>query len=346
MNKLAIYGDIKCIYDLMNYTIITDIDTDKIDDILKNPNYVLCFKINNNSDFLYNDLTINYDKFPWKTYYKLNTELISNDINMNNKKNAWNHWIKYGKQDERSFSYINNTNNHRARFGNLFFINMCLHLFSIKYNLKSSYKYEVQFDKLGINFYSGSNIYKKNLLLTESCFENLLENNVKPKNIIINNNVWFHTDRFCKIINTYFIQNNIFEKVKKRNLFKNRYNNNNDLFIHLRLGDVENKTRKLHLYIENMINTLKFNKGYIASDNTNHVMCQHFIHKYNLCVINKDEVKTIMFGSTCKHIVLTGGTFSWLIGFLATTEPQNIYYPEIKEKWFGDIFRFNNWCKK
>ena len=51
-----------------------------------------------------------------------------------------------------------------------------------------------------------------------------------------------------------------------------------------------------------------------------------------------------MFGSTCNNIVLSGGTFSWLIGFLAI-KSENIYYPEIKQKWYGDIFSFSNWKK-
>jgi len=51
-----------------------------------------------------------------------------------------------------------------------------------------------------------------------------------------------------------------------------------------------------------------------------------------------------MFGSVCKNIILGGGTFSWLIGFLALSN-SNIFYPELKEKWYGDIFSFNNWNK-
>jgi hypothetical protein len=49
-----------------------------------------------------------------------------------------------------------------------------------------------------------------------------------------------------------------------------------------------------------------------------------------------------MFASTCNHIVLSGGTFSWLIGFLAFFS-KSIYYPRIKNKWYGDIFIFPHW---
>jgi len=49
-----------------------------------------------------------------------------------------------------------------------------------------------------------------------------------------------------------------------------------------------------------------------------------------------------MFGSTCQHIVLSGGTFSWLIGFLGFF--SDVYFPSNREKvWYGDIFVFPRW---
>lgn len=336
------YGKLISIYDLENHKLIRDISKLNENELFNNKKYVLCFKIENEEDFTYNDLNITFDKFPWKTYYKINRELISKTTINNTKNNAWHHWYYYGKREERSYTYINNTNDHRARFGNLFFLNMCLHLFSIKYNLKSSYKYINQFNELGINFYRGDNIYDKNYLLTDNNFENLLESDASPKNLIVNNDVWFHTNHFCKIIKNYFDKNNLFKKVMEKNYYKSMYNNNNDLFIHIRLGDVENRTKKLLTYFEKTIKSLNFNKGYIASDSINHEICVYLSKKYNLSFINENEVKTIMFGSTCKNIILSGGTFSWLIAFLAI-KSEKIFYPEIKEKWYGDIFSFTNW---
>jgi len=338
------YGKLIYIYDLEKHVLIKDIENN-LEEFLKNPNYVFCFKIENKKNFLYNDKYITFDKFPWKTYYKLNYELISKDKCDNTKKNAWNHWITYGKNEDRSFSYINNTNDHRARFGNLFFLNMCLHLFSLKFNIKSTYKYEKEFNELGINFFKeGKHVHKKNLLLTDYNFENLLESNILSKNVIINNNVWFHTSRFCKIIKKNFIENNVYKKIMAKNYYRDRYNNNDDLFLHIRLGDVENITKELLKYFDNTITRLKFNKGYIASDNINHEICLYLCNKYKLNVINENEVKTIMFGSTCKNIILTGGTFSWLIGFFSM-KSSNVFYPELKDRWYGDIFSFSNWEK-
>ena len=92
------------------------------------------------------------------------------------------------------------------------------------------------------------------------------------------------------------------------------------------------------------IKSLKFNQGYISSDNINHELCKKLINEFNLLIINRSEAETIMFGSTCNNIILSGGTFSWLIGFFALNS-ENIHYPDLKDKWYGDIFSFSNWKK-
>lgn len=337
------YGKLVYLYDLGKHELIEK-EKISVDNLLNNPNYVLCFKIEDYEDFKYNDLNIEFNDFPWKCYYKLNREFMSINSKNNTKNNAWHHWTNYGKKEERAFSFINNTNVHRARFGNLFFLNMCLHMFSQKYDLKCSYKNETEFNKLGIYFNKGTKIYKKNILLTDYNFENILESDISPRNVIINNSVWFHTNRFCKMIKEYFEKNNIFSTIMKHNIYRRRYGKNNDLFIHVRLGDVSDKTKHLEDYYINTINVLKFDRGYITSDNINHDICQSLIRKYNLTVYNNTEVDTIMFGSTCKHIILSGGTFSWLLGFLGFST-SNIFYPELKDKWYGDIFSFSNWNK-
>jgi len=338
------YGKFVYLYDLEKHILIKkgELADDSCNDILHNPKYALCFKIENNEDFMCVDPNISYNNFPWKTYYKINIDLRSKNIKDNTKLNAWNHWLRIGRKEERSFSFINNTKLHLARFGNLFFLNMCLHIFSQKFDLRSTYKYENDFNKLGIYFHKGNQIHKKNILLTDQNFENLLKSDISPRNIIINNNVWFHTNSFCKTIKEYFENNNLFINVRQRNVYRNKYYNNNDLFIHVRLGDVSDKTTCLKNYYIKTIESVKFDRGFISSDSLNHDLCKKLIKKYKLTPIDKSEVETIMFGSTCKNIILTGGTFSWLIGFLALPT-STIFYPELKDRWFGNIFSFTNW---
>jgi hypothetical protein len=288
-----------------------------------------------------NSLKVVYDDFDWISYLKINKDIYNSGINTKNK--SWEHWNKYGIKEERAFSYINNSNIHNGRFGNLFFLNMFLHFFSKKYDLLCNYKYFDKFTQLGIELYVGNKTYDTSLLVTETNFLLFLEDfiNFQPSNIIIHNDIWFQKKDFCLYLEKYF--NNLIYKNKiiLKNSFKERYNNNNDLFIHFRLGDVESNTTKLFDCYDKLLKNIRFENGYISSDSIHSKYCEYFIKKYNLRIINYDEIKTIMFGSTCNHIVLSGGTFSWLIGFFAFYS-ENVYYPLYENPWFGNIFETNS----
>jgi hypothetical protein len=54
---------------------------------------------------------------------------------------------------------------------------------------------------------------------------------------------------------------------------------------------------------------------------------------FGLELFQKDEVETLMFASTCHHLVLSFGTFSWMMGALGFQ--SNVYVPPS---------RFNIWC--
>ena len=95
-------------------------------------------------------------------------------------------------------------------------------------------------------------------------------------------------------------------------------------------------------YYNEILSGLAFEKGYISSDSIDDDMCKILIKKYNLQIINFCEISTIMFATTCKKILLSGGTFSWLIGFLAFYSDA-IYYPKRKNTWYDDIFVFDDW---
>lgn len=57
-----------------------------------------------------------------------------------------------------------------------------------------------------------------------------------------------------------------------------------------------------------------------------------------------DEIHTIQFASTCKHIVLSHGSFSAVIGYLAFF--SNVYYPAYGDTmWYGDMFSIDGWKK-
>jgi len=296
--------------------------------------------------YTYNDLNVSYENFEWNSYLIINQKLIEKGIH--DKEQAWNHWIKTGKKEERSFSIINNSNIHNGRFGNLFFINMFLHFMSVKYNLKSSYKKDSLFKSFGLNFYTGQQIYDTNLLVTDRNMDIVLNNTNEPSNLIISNDVWFQKRKFCVFLKKHFYKNVNKKTIIEKNVFKNRYNTNNDLFIHARLGDVENRLPRISCYYEEILEKEKgkYENGYISSDSIGSEICVKLIQKYNLTVIDYDEINTIMFGNTCKIIILSGGSFSWMIGFFAFFADR-VYYPvldkTVAKKWYGDIFTFSDW---
>jgi hypothetical protein len=92
-------------------------------------------------------------------------------------------------------------------------------------------------------------------------------------------------------------------------------------------------------YYDKVLSSLKFDKGYISSDSPEHEVCMQLKQKYpNIEIVNYNEVDTIHFGSTCKHVVLSHGSFSAVIGFFSFY--SDVYYPMYEEgkKWYGDMF--------
>ena len=179
---------------------------------------------------------IQYEEFDWETYIKSNPDLL-----FSNKEETWEHWIKYGISEERPLYLINNTNIHNGRFGNLFFVNMVLHFIALKINLKCRYKYFEKFKELGVYLFVGQKVYEKEFIPTDNNFIDFIQNNENEKekyNIVIDNNSWFQSSYFCDLLKLYFNMNHNKIRIINNNIYKNRYNNNNDVFVHIRLGDI------------------------------------------------------------------------------------------------------------
>jgi hypothetical protein len=90
-----------------------------------------------------------------------------------------------------------------------------------------------------------------------------------------------------------------------------------------------------------VLSLILFETGYISSDSIDHEICKKLILKYKLIIYNDNEINTIQFASTNKYIILSSGTFSWLIGIFSFF--SEVYYPKIKVIWHGDIFVFPKW---
>lgn len=145
-----------------------------------------------------------------------------------------------------------------------------------------------------------------------------------------------------------FFQNKTLFEIDKKNIYnifnlKNEKIEEDKVFVHYRIGDIINDRRMLpYEYYDDCLKQIGLYQGYISSDSINHPFCEKLIKKYNLIPYQNTPLETINFGKNFKNIILSEGTFSWLIGFL--NKGENVYCNERKYKWHGDI-NMNDWKK-
>ena len=282
--------------------------------------------------------------FDWNDYIQNYPDLQAAGIKT--QQQAINHWKRHGRNENRIVKFniffltgIKIINNHMYRFGNLLFFTYIISYIAKINNLPIKYERYKTINKLGIPLYTtGSSIYNDTYTINNNTVNFIFENPdlFKNKNVILND--FLQTPVTAKYIKSLINENK--ENIIKINPFD--YNNNN-VFVHIRLGDITNNFSHPFEYYDKSLSNLKFDKGYISSDTISHNICKKLIEKYNLTIFNSNEVETIQFGSSCKHIVLSTGTFSWYIG--AFSFESDVYYPEIKKVWHGDIFVFSEWKK-
>jgi hypothetical protein len=232
-----------------------------------------------------------------------------------------------------------------GRLGNQIIRMLSTSLIAEKFNLQVNYPSSKDFiNKLGIILFNGINVYNTTKSLTDSNYFTIYNSDNLDYNLNPNND-YFQTKEITNLLYNYLNTDNIKSNIIKQNKYNNRYNSNNDLFIHIRLTDVAHFNPGIYYYI-NTIKSIKFDNLYISTDDKNHSLIKSLIKIYpdtNLFI--SDEISTIQFGSTCKHIILSHGSFSALIGYLSFF--SDVYYPEYEENkiWYGDMFSINNWKK-
>ncbi len=235
------------------------------------------------------------------------------------------------------------TTGKNGRLCNQIIRNIAVSLIAEKNDLYVNYcNKELIVDSLGIKLFSGKKQFDNTILLTDGNYFDIynspeLQSNLNP------NNDYFQTKAIINLVYNYL--QSLKENIIQKNPFNNRFNNNNDLIIHIRLTDVARFNPGINYYLET-IQTITFDKLYITTDDKSHNIIKQIIAKYpETIIVNFNEVKTIQFASTCKNIILSHGTFSACIGYLAFS--SIVHYPkyDTNNMWHGDIFSINNWIE-
>lgn len=236
----------------------------------------------------------------------------------------------------------NDTRRAHGRMCNHILRNVICSEIAKKHDLKFIYGYANETKALGIDiFESGTKYHQTIMYLHEKSIADYLSRNEINFNLFACEE--FYQSKYC----ANFVRNKLNdqrEQIMAANKYKDRYNNNDDVFLHVRLGDVVSSNPGFDYYDE-MLNVLKpYDNAFIASDTIDHDICKRLIEKHNLIPVEMDHVDTIMFGSTCKYHVLSIGTYSWMIGVLGFF--STVFFPNYRNKTTFcpyELFDFSDW---
>lgn len=242
-----------------------------------------------------------------------------------------------------------------GRFGNKFFRNMLGLFLSEKYGVECCFDNPIEFKKLGVslNHKDLDDSNERCAVITDETLLRFLTGNMLDKTRLYKISGWCQTIEFSRHLYSYFtnIENEICKDIMRKNKFKERYNKNNDLLIHVRYGDIGEHgriTNKRYVpdinYYAYALRRVKYDTAYICSDTIYTKTCRVLIKKFKLKPLLLDPIDTIMFGSTCNNIILSCGTFSYLIGLFGFHSDKILYCnPAGLDEWHGDIFRGTKW---
>lgn len=236
---------------------------------------------------------------------------------------------------------ITTTPTYNGRLGNQIIRNLAISFIAEKHNLRVSYSSKEKIDQLGIKLFSGELIHDNKIIVNDNNYFEILNSSDLLSNL---DSTWsfFQTQDIIHKIYNYLREEPQKNTIIKANPFKDNYNNNNDAVVHIRLTDVEQFNPGVEYYL-NAISNIKYNKLYVITDDKNHNIINQILEKFpNSFLFDMNEVLTVQFASTCKHIIMSHGSYSALIGYLGYY--SDIYYPKhIDSKWYGDLFCIDSW---
>jgi len=237
-----------------------------------------------------------------------------------------------------------------GRLGNQIFRNTAVSLVAEKHDLFVSYSRKETITLLGIDLFVGTKRHTSNIKLTDENYFSVLISD-KLANNVVSIHSFFQTKEISNYIYSYFRSDPIKGKIESNNPFRSRYDTNNDVFIHIRLDDIVHMLGNLNVSVDYYLKALSFipsyNNLYISSDSKDHAIIKRLLNETPRAkLIEYDEIQTIQFASTCKHVILSHGSFSAIIGYLSFY--STVYYPAYeltRRLWFGDMFSIDGWNK-
>lgn len=224
-----------------------------------------------------------------------------------------------------------------GRLGNQIIRAIAVSMIAEKMGIRVQYSSHYAIQQLGIPLYSDKKTYRNTVDLTDENYSTLYE--TPPMANLNPTEQYFQTQTISKRIKAYIDLHR--HSIINRNPFQNRYNHNNDVFIHIRLGDVAQYNPGLAYYKKAIEECAPTGTIYLSTDEPSHPIVQELQKYPNTTLLSYDEIQTIQFGSTCRFIILSHGSFSAVIGYMGFL--STVYYPPHTHRWYGDMFSIDGW---
>ena len=125
---------------------------------------------------------------------------------------------------------MTSTTEHNGRLGNQIIRNLAVSLLAEKHNLKVYYSSEELIKRLGIELFSGMNSYESIQDLRDDNYFSIYNCDNLNYNLNPNHN-YFQTKEITNMLYNYLRTDKVKSNIIVNNVFKERYNKNNDLFI-------------------------------------------------------------------------------------------------------------------
>lgn len=214
---------------------------------------------------------------------------------------------------------INSSSVTGGRLGNQLIRNIAANFLVKQHNLRYGYTFMHEMASLGFTLYNGTHTYSHTVGVDESNYFETLDG--PPCNIVMEH--YYQTKEFMDFLRRRVELDATWAKhvASTCAAFRPNIVEDDAVFVHARLGDIADAFDIPFSYYDAAMqqiigSTTAGIKGYISSDMLEHPTCTALIQKYNLQPFNADSVQTILFASKCRHMVLSQGSFSWMLSFV------------------------------
>ena len=200
-----------------------------------------------------------------------------------------------------------------------------------KFDLEASYENHEQIqERLGIQLFNGYKNFQDTRYVYNNDLIYLLDVALNIDYNVSMSRDFFQSEELSDLYFKRLNNNNQKQIIMNKNPFKERYQNNNDIYIHIRLQDLSKWTPDIQYYIKAIEQIGNYGTIYVSTDEEEHDLIQNLRKCYpSLKLMDKDIIETVQFASTCKYVILTFGTFSALIGWIS-------YYSTV---YYSTVFR-------